>query len=100
MILNIRLQKKKSLKESVLEIQTVEKNNFQRLAATYDKMDVTQASRILGTMASSAQAADAIKILYYMSERTSAKVLGEIGSTKPDLAVMINSKLKRIQESG
>lgn len=91
-------EKQQQLQNSLLQIETLEQANFQRLAATYDKMDTTQAARILGTMAAGPQSADAIKILYYMSERTTAKVLGEIGSSQPELAAMINLKLKRIQE--
>jgi flagellar motility protein MotE (MotC chaperone) len=92
--------REQQLKTTLLQIETVEQANFQRLAATYDKMDTTQAGRILATMASGPQASDAIKILYYMSERTAAKVLGEIGATQPDLAAMISMKLKRVKESG
>jgi flagellar motility protein MotE (MotC chaperone) len=91
--------KEQQLKNSLLQIETVEQANFQRLGATYDKMDTTQAGRILGSMASGPQSTDAIKILYYMSERT-AKVLGEIGSSQPELAAMISIKLKRVKESG
>jgi flagellar motility protein MotE (MotC chaperone) len=91
-------QKQQQLQETILQINTLEQSNFQRLAATYDKMDTTQAARILAAMAAGPQSADAVKILYYMSERTTAKVLGEIGSAQPELAAMINLKLKRIQE--
>ncbi|HOK65201.1 MAG TPA: hypothetical protein PK054_04605 [Anaerohalosphaeraceae bacterium] len=91
-------QKQQELQKSVLQIEALEQANFQRLAATYDKMDTTQAARILAAMAAGPQASDAIKILYYMSERTTAKVLGEIGTAQPELASMINLKLKRIQE--
>lgn len=91
-------QKQQELQKSVLQIEALEQANFQRLAATYDKMDTTQAARILATMAAGPQASDAIKILYYMSERTTAKVLGEIGAAQPELASMINLRLKRIQE--
>ncbi len=93
-------EKEQQLKSSLLQVETVEQTNFQRLAATYDKMDTTQAGRILASMASGSQSSDAIKILYYMSERTAAKVLGEIGSSQPELAAMISMKLKRVKESG
>jgi flagellar motility protein MotE (MotC chaperone) len=91
-------QKQQQLQQSILQIESIEQANFQRLAATYDKMDTTQAARILGAMAAGPQSADAIKILYYMSERTAAKVLGEIGAAQPETASMISLKLKRIQE--
>lgn len=93
-------EKEQQLKNTLLQVETVEQTNFQRLAATYDKMDSIQAGRILATMASGPQSSDAIKILYYMSERTAAKVLGEIGSSQPELAALISIKLKRVKESG
>jgi flagellar motility protein MotE (MotC chaperone) len=65
----------------------------------YDKMDITQASKIMVSMVSNNQLNDAAKIVYYMSERTSGKLLGEIGNTQPDLAVILCSQLKRIRES-
>ena len=92
--------KEQLLKKTLLQVETIEQANFQRLAATYDKMETTQASTILTNMASGPQASDAIKILYYMSERTAAKVLGDIGTKQPELAAMISMKLKRVQESG
>ena len=93
-------EQEQQLKKTLLQVETIEQTNFQRLAATYDKMETTQASRILANMAAGPQASDAIKILYYMSERTAAKVLGEIGNSQPDLAAMISMKLKRVQENG
>ena len=93
-------EKEQAYKKTLLQIETIEQSNFQRLAATYDKMETTQASRILANMAAGSQSQDAIKILYYMTERTAAKVLGEIGTTQPDLAAMISIKLKRVQENG
>lgn len=92
--------KEKQLKNTLLQIETLEQANFQRLGSTYDKMDAAQAGRILASMASGPQAPDAIKIFYYMSERAAAKVLGEIGSSQPELAAMISMKLKRVKESG
>lgn len=91
-------EQQQQIENSILQIESLEQSNFQRLAATYDKMETSQAARILATMAAGPQASDAIKILYYMSERTAAKVLGEIGTAQPELASMINLKLKRIQE--
>jgi len=91
-------EKQQQLQQSILQIEGIEQANFQRLAATYDKMDTTQAARILAAMAAGPQAADAVKILYYMSERTAAKVIGEIGAAQPETASMISLKLKQIQE--
>lgn len=93
-------EKEQALQKTLLQIEAVEQSNFQRLAATYDKMETAQASLILANMASGPQSADAIKILYYMSERSAAKVLGDIGNKQPELAAMISIKLKRVQENG
>lgn len=89
-----------SLKNRLVEITTVEKTNLVRIAAMYDKMDVTQSSTIMINMASNKQMDDAVKIIYLMSERTAAKLLGEISTTKPDLASLLSSELKKVKESG
>ena len=70
-------------------------DNMQRIASTYDKMDAKQASKIIINMASNKQLDDAVKIIYLMSERTSADLLGEIAATKPDLASLLSAELKR-----
>jgi beta-glucanase (GH16 family) len=49
-------------------------------------------------MVTNQQSKDAVQILYYMSDRTCAKVLGEIANTKPDAAAMLSLELKRIKE--
>jgi flagellar motility protein MotE (MotC chaperone) len=90
--------KESALQKSVLEIETVEKVNLQRIAGTYDKMDPAQAGKILSTMASNNQMQDAVKIMYYMSERIAGKVLGEIGAGSPEAAAALSLQLKRIKE--
>jgi ATP phosphoribosyltransferase len=79
-----------SLQARQLDISETEKANMQKLAQMYDKMDAAQASKVLVSMASNQQLPDAVKILYYMSERTSAKVIGEIAGTKPDVASVMS----------
>ena len=91
-------EQQNSLNKTVIEIQSIEKNNLQRIAVTYDKMDPAQAGKILVAMASGSQLQDAVKILYYMSERTAGKLLGEIGSTRPELASAMCLHLKHIKE--
>lgn len=91
--------KQAQLKQSVLEIEQLEQKNFKRLAATYEKMDSTQASRIMVNMAASNQLQDSVKILYYMNERMAAKLLAEIAAAKPELASVICMQLKYIKES-
>ena len=91
--------REESLKSTLNEISTVEKNNMIRIAATYDKMDVENSSTIIINMASTQQLDDAVKIIYLMSERMSAKLMGEISTTKPELACILTTELKKVKES-
>ena len=92
-------QQEASLRNSLLEIETTEKSNIQSIAGRYDKMEIPQASKIMVSMVSNYQLDVAAKIVYYMSERTSGKLLGEIGNTQPELAVVLCSQLKKMRES-
>jgi flagellar motility protein MotE (MotC chaperone) len=91
-------EKERAIRDSLTEIESVEKLNLQRIAATYDKMDSAQSAKILLTMSSNSQIKDAVKILYYMSERSASKVLGEIGTTRPETAGTLSLLLKQIKE--
>ena len=57
-------------------------------------------SKIMINMAAGNQLGDAVKILYYMGDRNSGKLLGEIGNTQPDLAGTLLQQLKRVKDSG
>jgi len=109
---NIKSERDKLL-NSRLEIERIETNNLVSIAATYDKMDATSASMIFANMCTASKPAtgqngqankyddsfdDAVKILYYMTDRTKAKLLAELATTKPDLAADINGRLKQIVE--
>jgi hypothetical protein len=101
-IANLKTEREKLLK-SKIEINQIEKTNFVSIAATYDKMDVTGASKIITTMCAEAGNTissfdDAVKILYYMSERTKAKLLAELADSQPDLAAALCKRLKQIVE--
>jgi flagellar motility protein MotE (MotC chaperone) len=111
-IANLRSERDKLLK-SRLEIDQAEKLNFVSIAATYDKMDASSASKILTNMCgvtepSQAQSSedsrgdgsfdDAVKILHYMTERTEAKLLAEIATSEPSLAAAMCLRLKQIVE--
>jgi flagellar motility protein MotE (MotC chaperone) len=91
-------EKERSIRDSLTEIEAVEKTNLTKIAATYDKMDPAQSAKILTTMAANNQTKDAVKILYYMSERSVAKLLGEIGTTRPETAGALSLLLKQIKE--
>lgn len=98
------------LQKSRVEIAQAEKTNLISIAATYDRMDPTSASKILTNMcntqvqkddevASSASGMDdAVKILHYMSERTKGKLLAELVTSEPKLAAVLSQKLKKVIE--
>ena len=88
-----------NLLQARLKIDASEKANMQRSAARFDKMNVTQSSQILISMATNNQLDDAVKILHYMTDRTSAKLLGEIGKDQAMLAAALCDRLKYVEES-
>lgn len=111
-VANLRSERDKLLK-CRLEIDQAEKVNLASIAATYDKMDAASAGKILAKMcvtggqtqgAQSTQASvsggydDAVKILHYMTERTKAKLLGELATVEPQLAASLSQRLKQIAE--
>ena len=106
-IANLKSERDKLLK-SRLEIDQTEKTNLESIAATYDKMDVAGASKILTNMCASQNTSeiqsvsssfdDAVKILYYMTERTKAKLLAELATSEPSLAATLCQRLKHIVE--
>ncbi len=98
-ILSNLQQQEHGLKQTILKIKETEQANIKNLAARYDKMSTDLATNIMINLASNNQLNDAVKIMHYMSERTSGKLLGDIGKSKPDLAALISLQLKRIKES-
>jgi flagellar motility protein MotE (MotC chaperone) len=91
-----------------VEVAAAEKANLVAIAAAYDKMDPVGAGQILtnmatgssksGAAASAASMDDAVKILFFMQERTKAKVLAEMAGQEPALAALLSQKLKQVQE--
>ena len=100
-IAQLKSEQDKLLKGRI-EVATNEKKNLISLAAAYDKMDSTSAGKILTDISrgQSEGAADAVKILYYMTERTKAKVLASIAETEPAISAYFCQKLKEITENG
>ena len=104
---NIKSERDKLIK-SRLEINHTETNNLASIAATYDKMDSSSASVIISNMCTTADSGkentikssfdDAVKILYYMGDRTKAKLLADMSATKPELAAELSRRLKQIVE--
>lgn len=94
------------LQKTRVEIDQAEKANLLAIAAAYDKMDPVRAGEILSNMATTQSANtgatrgtnidDAVKILFYMQDRTKAKVLAELAATEPTLAALLCQKLKQV----
>jgi len=104
MIASLKEQQDKLLKLRVT-IEEAERANLISVAATYDKMDAASASQILTTMSKTSRQSpdqdtgldEAVKILYYMTERTKAKLLAELVSSEPALAATLCQRLKRVR---
>ena len=107
-VADIKSERDKLLKTR-LEVAQAEKSNLVLIAATYDKMDASSASKILvslctsqtqpGKIDSQSRGFDeAVKILYYMTERTTAKLLAEVTTAEPKLAAFLTQRLKQIVE--
>lgn len=106
-VASLKEQRDKLLKSRV-EIAEAEKANLVKIAATYDKMDSSSASKILTNMCKSqiqsgvpdggSNMDDAVKILHYMTERTKAKLLSELVASEPQLTAVLCQKLKTVAE--
>ena len=111
-IANFKSEQDRLLK-SRLEIVQAEKTNLVSLAASYDKMDVTGASKIMTNLCATRDTSkmqavgagnvsssfdDAVKILHYMTDRTKAKLLAELATSEPALAAALCKRLKQIVE--
>ena len=99
-VASLKEQRDKLLQHKV-QISKSEKANLIVIGATYDKMDASSASKILTNMCASqisGSMGDAVKILYYMTERTKAKLLAELVTSEPTLAAVLCQKLKEIIE--
>ncbi|HUT30682.1 MAG TPA: hypothetical protein VMX13_12880 [Sedimentisphaerales bacterium] len=111
MVASLKSERDKLLK-SRLEVGKAERANLVSIAATYDKMDVSSAGKILSSMCSSEDAQSkkgmmggsnsdvdgAVRILYYMAEKTKAKVLAELVNSQPRLAATLCERLKQVIE--
>jgi flagellar motility protein MotE (MotC chaperone) len=107
-VADVKNEREMLLKARV-EVAAAEKANLLAIAAAYDKMDPAGASQILTNMATgatkngntvtaAANLDDAVKILFFMQDRTKAKVLAEMANEEPALAALLSQKLKQVQE--
>jgi hypothetical protein len=97
-----------ALLKARIEVEQAEKTSLTAIASAYDKMDAARAGEILKSMVQGriqdgvpvkkANADDAVKILYFMQERTKAKVLAELAGTDPSLAATLSQRLKQVTE--
>jgi hypothetical protein len=106
MVANLKEQKNQ-LQATRIAITKSEKANLTAIATTYDKMDAVGASKIISSMCSKQLESgkpegggidDAVKIMFYMNERSRGKLLAEIVSTEPKLAAILCQRLKRVVE--
>jgi DNA repair exonuclease SbcCD ATPase subunit len=106
MVANLKEQKTQLLATRTA-ITKSEKANLTAIAVTYDKMDPAGASKIISSMCAKQLESgkteggnidDAVKILFYMNERSKGKLLGEIVSTEPKLAAVLCQRLKKVVE--
>ena len=89
---------KAELIQTRIRIDRAEAGNLERLAKTYEKMEAAAGSEILAKMVSHEQEEDAVKILYFMSDRSAAKLLAAL--TDKDLAARLCEKMKKVEKEG
>jgi predicted nuclease with TOPRIM domain len=91
-------QQQTVLNNKLITIGVIEKTNIIRTASVYDKMKPQPASESMINLTKSDQLDYAVKITYYMTERTSANLLAEITKAKPELAATIIERMRWIEE--
>lgn len=102
-VARLKSERDKLIKSRV-EIAQAEKANLMSTAATYDKMAPASASKILvslskmQTVSGGSNLDDPTRILYYMTDRTRAKLLAELASSEPKFAAALCQRLKQIVE--
>ncbi len=94
-------QQQQELAKTKVDINQIEKANLVSIAATYDKMDSASAGKILVNISKTntdtvSGIDEAAKILYYMSDRTKAKLLAELAVAEPKLAAVLCQRLKKV----
>ena len=103
MVTTLKEERDKLIASRIM-VEEAEKTNLVSIAATYDKMDASSASQIFSNMSKMGTAGaggvdEVVKILFYMAERTKAKVLAELVGSEPQLAAILSQRLKTILET-
>lgn len=88
----------RELRDSRELIARQEQANLRGIAAKYERLDERAGAEILVSMVENGQEADAVRILYYLSERSAAKMLGAIPDRQ--LAARLVERMKRVEEEG
>ncbi len=88
-----------SLEKTRIKIEAQELKNLTRQAAIYDKMDPKQSGPIVANMMAGQQSNDAVKLVYYMTERTAAELIGEIATKDPIVATKLSIELKKVTQT-
>jgi len=93
-------QKEADIKNSLIEIDTIERENIKRIAKRYDAMEPSEATKIFINMNNSNQLDDVVMIINYMKPKKSAGVLGEFAKNPKttELAGIVSIKMKQIKE--
>lgn len=103
MVTTLKEERDKLIASRIM-VEEAEKTNLVSIAATYDKMDAASASQIFSNMSKMGAAGaggidEVVKILYYMAERTKAKVLAEMVGSEPQLAAVLSQRLKTVSRT-
>ena len=88
----------KELEASRVAVKSQELVSLRHTAAIYEKMDPSAGSKVLEGLCASNQEDDAVKILFYMSERAAANLMSEM--TDKNLVAKLSEKMKRVREQG
>jgi len=84
------------LKKLRVTVGQQEKANLKKIAQIYEKMEPTEAARILEGMVTNKLEDDAVKLLHFMSDRAAARLLGAL--TEKSIGARLTEKMKRVQE--
>jgi len=91
----VRLRKVLATLEATrVAIAAEEQENLKHQASIFENMDAAAAGRMLARMAEDGQQEHAVRVLYYMRERSAAEVLAAIGDDA--LASRLCEQMKRI----
>jgi len=89
-------QEKEAMEAEKVKITAEGRVNLKKTAAIYEKMDAIAGGKILADMCLESNEDSVVRILYYMSDRSAAKVIEALEDKK--LAARLCDKIKHIHE--